>query len=63
MEDPEAREPLLKLTGDDPLFVYQFQYPLGVMNGAVAKDMAALIAYLNDHGIEPFSIVRVGPLV
>ena len=63
MTDSDDRDPVLNRTGDEAVFVYQFQYPLGIMNGGVAKDMATMVDYLNRIGIEPFSITRVGPLI
>lgn len=63
MTDPESREPILKPEQAEPLFAYQIQYPLGVMSGALARNMAELIDYLNAKGIEPFSVTRVGPVI
>ena len=62
MEDPESR-PIRSREETEPLFAYQYQYPLGIMGGVVAKNMAQAIEILNGLSIEPFSLTRIGPVI
>ena len=62
MEDPESR-PIASREDVTPIFAYQYQYPLGIMGGVVAKNMAQAVEILNGMSIEPFSLTRIGPVI
>ena len=64
MTDPESRDILPRNPAEEaPIFGYQYQYPLGIMGVVVAISMAHAVDLLNEAGIEPFSLTRMGPVL
>ena len=62
--DPEDREIKLgPIEEEEPLYGYQFTWPVGVAHITTGRSMAEVIADLNAMGIEPFMILRVGPVL
>ena len=62
MEDPESR-PIRSREETEPLFAYQYQYPLGIFGAVVGRSMSNAVERLNKSGIEPFSLTRIGSLI
>ncbi len=63
MTDPESREPILRETPVDPVYVYQIEYPLGIIYCIIAHSALEASTILNDSGVEPFMIRRAGLLM
>ena len=61
MTDPESRDILPRNQSDNHLFGYRYQFPLGMMGVVASRSMAGAIELLNEAGIEPFQITRMGP--
>lgn len=64
MTDPESRDILPREQSDEtPIYGYQYQFPIGIMGVVIAISMAHAIDLLNEAGIEPFSLTRMGPVL
>lgn len=57
---PEDRRMVMPEDAENPLFAYQYQYPLGIVAVILAGSMLEAVVSLNGQGIEPFSVTRVG---
>ncbi|MHB8372250.1 MAG: hypothetical protein ACYDBI_06025 [Thermoplasmataceae archaeon] len=57
---PEDRRMVIPEDAENPLFAYQYQYPLGTVAVVLAGSVLEAVVSLNERGIEPFSVTRVG---
>ena len=63
MKDPESRDPILSTPTENPIFVYQVEFPIGTLFSIVAHTSVEAAEWLKAKGIEPFMIRRAGILI